>query len=125
MRSSSRIEQAAGLRVRLVGDLLDQRVVEVRHVHQLRPRPLQRRAELGEEVPHPRLAAGDAVGLEQAHLRPAQPEGVADDVVDLLDGRDVVVDEPQRLAPQRLEQAVADEGLDLRRITTGFMPSAA
>ena len=61
----------------------------------------------------PCLAAGDAVGLEQAHLRPAQAEGIADDVVDLLDARDVVVDEPERLAPERLEQPVADEGLDL------------
>ena len=61
----------------------------------------------------PCLAAGDAIGLEQAHLRPAQAEGITDDVVDLLDARDVVVHEPERLAPERLEQPVADEGLDL------------
>ena len=61
----------------------------------------------------PAVAAADPVGEERAHARPAQPGAEADRVVDLLDGRDVVGDEPQRLAPQRLEQAVGDERVDL------------
>ena len=53
-----------------------------------------------------------------------RPGAVADRVVDLRDGRDVVVDEPERLAPERLEQAVGDEAVDLacaRR--SGCMPT--
>ena len=90
----------------------------------LRPRPGQRRAELRHEVPHARLAAGDPVGEERAHAAPAQPGAEADGVVDLLDRGDVVVDEPQRLAPQRLEQPVGDEPVDLRRSRSGRMPTA-
>ena len=105
--------QAVRLLVRLIGDQVDQLVVELRHVHQLGPRPFQRRTELRHEVAHAGLAAGDAVDLEHAHLRPAQAEGVAHDVVEFFDGGDAVLDQPQRLAPRRLEQAVADEGLDL------------
>ena len=64
-------------------------------------------------MPHPALAAGHPVGEERAHDRPPQPGAVADRVVDLRDGRDVVVHEPQRLAPERLEQPVGDEAVDL------------
>src|SRR3546814_17937732 len=46
-------------------------------------------------------------------LGPAQAEGIAHHVVELLDGRDVVLDQPQRLAPHGFEQPVADESLDL------------
>ena len=42
-----------------------------------------------------------------------RPGAEADRVVDLLDRRDVVGDEPQRLAPERLHQAVGDERVDL------------
>ena len=83
------------------------------NVRQLRPRPLERRPELREEVPHAVLAARDPVGEERAHLRPAQAGAEADRVVDLLGRGDVVVDEPERLAPERLEQAVGDEAVDL------------
>ncbi len=104
---------AVRLRVRLRHDLVDERAVELRHVHELGPRPFQRRAELVHEMAHARLAAGDAVGHEGAHLRPAQTEGIADDVVDLLGRGDVVVHEPKRFAPERLQQPIADEGVDL------------
>src|SRR3546814_15822978 len=36
-----------------------------------------------------------------------------DRVVDLLGGGDAVADQPERLAPHRLQQAVGDEGFDL------------
>ena len=75
--------------------------------------PRERRPELGHEMAHARLAAGDPVGLEQAHLGPAQAEGIADHVVEGLDVADVVLDQPEGLAPQRLQQPVADEGVDL------------
>ena len=45
-----------------------------------------------------------------AQRRPA-PKRIASSIS--LDRRDVVVHEPQRLAPQRLEQAVGDEAVDL------------
>ncbi|MDE1187855.1 MAG: hypothetical protein PW844_15440 [Pantoea sp.] len=104
---------ALGLLVGLLADLFDQRVVEIDNIGELRPGPGEAGAELGEEMPHARFAAGDPVGLEQAHLRPAQAEGIADDVVQRLDGADIVLDQPERLAPQGFQQAVADEGLDL------------
>ena len=56
---------------------------------------------------------GDAVRQERAHLRPAQAGAEADRVVDLLDRGDVVVNEPQRLAPEGLEEPVGDEAVDL------------
>ena len=105
--------EPARLRVGLRGDLVDELVVELRDVGQLRPRPLQRGAELLEEVTHAFLAAGDAVRQERPHLRPAQTRPEPDRVVDLRHRGDVVVDEPERLAPERLEQPVGDEAVDL------------
>src|SRR5207249_4248114 len=55
----------------------------------------------------------DPVREERAHEGPAQAGAVADRVVHLLDRRDTVVDEPERLAPERLEQPVGDEAVDL------------
>ena len=104
---------ARRLLVGLGDDAVEQLVGQLRHVGQLRPRPLQRRPELGHEVPHAALAAGDPVGEERAHERPAQPGAVADRVVDLPDRRDAVVHEPERLAPERLQQPVGDEAVDL------------
>ncbi len=104
---------AAGLLVGLRRHPVEQLVRQLRDVHELRPRPLQRRPELREEVPHPRLAARDPVREERAHEGPAEPRPVADRVVDLGDGRDLVVHEPERLAPERLEQPVGDEAVDL------------
>ena len=101
------------LGIRLVGDGVDQLVGELGDVHQLRPRPRERLTELGDEVAHAGLAAGDPVGLEQAHLRPAQTEAVADRVVDLFGGGDAVVDHPERFTPDRFEEAIGDEGVDL------------
>ena len=63
---------------------------------------------------HPRVAARDPVGQERAHVGPAQPCSVADRIVDLRDGGNVVVDQPERLAPERLEEPVGHEPVDLR-----------
>ena len=105
--------EPARLCVRLGGDRFHQLVGQLGNVGQVRPRPLERRPELAEEVAHSLLAAGDAVGEEGAHERPAQAGAVADRVVDLLDRRDPVVHEPERLAPERLEQPVGEEAVDL------------
>ena len=105
----------AGLLVRLRLEPVEELVRHLWHVGQLRPRPLKRRPELRHEVPHPVLAAGDAVDLERPHDRPAEARAEADRIVDLLDRCHPVVDEPERLAPERLEQAVGDEAVDLRR----------
>ena len=77
------------------------------------PGELEGRPELGHEMAHAGLAARQPVGEEGAHRRPAQPRAVADGVVDLVHGGEVIGDQPQRLAPQRLEQAVGDEAVDL------------
>ena len=103
----------ARLGIRLRTDRVEQFIGELRHVHELRPRPLERRAELGHEVAHARLAAGDAIDEERAHERPAQSRAETHRVVDLLGGGDAVVDEPQGLAPQCLHQSVGDEAVDL------------
>ncbi len=63
-----------GLRVRLCPDLLDKRVVEIDHVGEFRPGPFEAGAELGEEVPHARFAAGDAISLEETHLAQRMPK---------------------------------------------------
>ena len=52
-------------------------------------------------------------GEERAHQRPAQAAPVNHGGVDLLGGGDIVVDEPQSLAPQSLHQPVGDEADDL------------
>ena len=80
---------------------------------ELGPGQLEGGSELSEEVAHAGLAPGDAVGQERAHEGPAQARAVADRVVDLACRGDPVVDEPERLPPQSLEQAVGDEAVDL------------
>ena len=102
----------AGLRVRLVGDGLYQLVGQLRYINQLCPGPFQARSKLRYEMRHSGLAAGHAIGLEQAHLRPAQAKAETDGVVDLLGGGDAVFHQPQRLAPDGLEETVGDKGLD-------------
>ncbi len=108
------------LRVRLRRHGLDQLVGQVRHVHQPGPGPFQTGPELRDEMAHPRFAARDPVILEQAHLRPADAEAVADHVVDLFRCGDAVADQPQRLAPDRLKEPVAnmcvDLGADVQRV---------
>jgi hypothetical protein len=94
---------------------VEQVVGQLGDVDQLRPRPLQGGPELGHEVAHAGLAAGDAVGEERPHEAPSQPGAEADGVVDLGHGRDAVVHQPERLAPQRLEETVGDEAVDLGR----------
>ena len=103
---------AARLLVGLRHDLVEQLVGQLGRL-QLGPGQLQGRAELGHEVAHALLAAGDAVDQEIAHERPAQPGAEADRVVELLGGRHVLVDQVQRLAPHRLHQPVGDEAVDL------------
>ncbi len=78
---------AGGLVVGLARDGLDQLIGELRS-DQLGPGQLQRRAELVQEMPHARLAAGHAIDQERAHERPAQTRAVADRIVDLGRGRD-------------------------------------
>ena len=117
--------KAARLVIRLCGELRDQLVRELRHIGELRPRPLERRSELLQEVTHSFLAARDAVRHEGAHLRPAQARGVPDRVVDLLDGRDVVVHEPQRPRHSASSRRSATKPSISFRTRRGFMPSDA
>ena len=118
--------RVASLQVRLIDNAVQQLVGQVGNIHQLRPRPLEGRAELGHEVAHAGLAAGDAVHQERPHETPAQARPEADRVIDLFGRCDAVVHQPQRLAPQRLHQAVGDEAVDLlaqaqRAHTDGFV----
>src|SRR6202042_3259324 len=105
--------QAGRLLFRLSGDLLDQSLVEVDDVGEFGPRPFEAGAELGEEMAHAGFAARDAVGLKQTHLPPTQAKGIADHIIQRLDVADIVLDQPERLAPQRFEQSIPDKGLDL------------
>ena len=61
---------------------------------------------------HAGLAPGQPIGLEHAHLRPAQAEGITDGVVDFADRRNAVMDQPEGLAPQRFLQPVGNESVD-------------
>ena len=115
----------ARLRVGLACDQVHQLVSELGHVGQLRPGPLQAGAELRHEVLHPRLAARDAVGLEQAHLAPPQAKAHADRLVDLFGRGDAVLDQPQRLAPHGFQKAVGDMGVDLLAHMQGKHADAA
>jgi len=112
----------ARLLVALARDRLDQLVGQL-GADELGPRPFHRGAELVEEMPHPLLAARQAVNEERAHERPAHPCAKADRVVDFRSRRDAVVDQPQRLAPHRFHQAVAamNPSISLRTWRT-FMP---
>src|SRR3984957_13109298 len=107
--------QAGRLLVRLSGHLLDQSLVEVDDVSKFGPRPFEAGAELSEEMAHAGFAARDAVRLKQTHLRPTQAKGIADHIIQRLDIADIVLDQPERLAPQRFEQPIPDESLDLAR----------
>ena len=61
---------------------------------------------------HPAFAARDAIGLEQPHLRPSQPEPQPDRLVDFFCRRNVVLDQPQGLAPDRLQKPIRDMRVD-------------
>ncbi|MET4037930.1 hypothetical protein ABMB68_009470 [Bradyrhizobium sp. RT4a] len=50
---------------------------------------------------------------ERFHDRPSQPEGVADRVIDLLDRGQVIVHQPEHLAPHCLLEPVCDEAVYL------------
>ncbi len=91
-----------------VHHIVDQFVGQFRR-RQVGPRQLQGRAELCHEVTHAGVATGQGVGQERAHERPAQTGAKTDGVVDFTGGRHTVVDQVQRLAPQRFEQTVGDE----------------
>ena len=101
------------LRVRLPRDQINKGLVKIGHIHQLGPGPFQCRTELRHEMLHPRFATGNAIRLEQAHLRPPDAKAIADGVVDLFRGGDAVLDQPERLAPDSFEQTVGHMGVDL------------
>ena len=75
-------------------------------------------------MPHPGLAPSNPVGLEQAHLRPAQAKAIADGVVDFLGGGDAVLDQPQSLAPDSLKETVGDMGVDFLADMQGIAADA-
>ncbi len=71
---------------------------------------MQAGPELLQEMLHPGLAPRRAVGLEQTLLCPAQSEAMGHDVVDLAGGGNAILDQPQGLAPDSLQQSVPDMG---------------
>jgi hypothetical protein len=64
----------ARLRVRLGGDQAHEVVVELGDIGQPRPGPFEAGPELGHEMLHPRLAARDAIGLEQPICAQRRPK---------------------------------------------------
>ena len=87
------------LGIALRADPVEQLVGEVGDVHQLGPRPFQRRPELGHEMAHSSLAAGDAVDQERPHEAPPQPGAEAHRVVDLGGRGHAIVHQPEGLTP--------------------------
>ena len=85
--------------VRLSGNFIDQLCSQLGNVRKFAPRARQCGSKLSKEVLHTRVATGDAIGLEQTHLRPAQTKAVAHDLIDLLSGSNVVSHQPQGLTP--------------------------
>ena len=79
-----------------------------------RPGKAEGRPELLEKMLHPRFPAREAVEEEGAHDAPAKTGAVGDRLIDLPGGGDPVVDEVEGLAPDRFEEAVRDECVDLR-----------
>ncbi len=129
-RFSSRMRSARGSRRRRIarptgGDLVDQFVGQIDDIHQLGPGPGQAGAELGDEMAHAGFAAGDAIGFEHAHLRPAHAEGIADHVVERFRCRRYRPGSAKALAPDGFEQAVADKGFDFLLEDHAFMPIGA
>ena len=74
---------------------------------------------------HPGFATGNAIGLKQAHLRPAKTKAKADNVVDLFGCGYIVMHQPKRLAPDGFEQAVPDMGVDFLADADRFQPGLA
>ena len=110
---SSRMLRPAACASGLGGDAVGKLVGQLRPLD-ARPGEGEGRAELLQEVAHPRSPAREAVEEEGAHDAPAKPGAVGDRFVDLRGGGDPVVDEVEGLAPHRFEEAVGDERVDLR-----------
>ncbi len=70
-------------------------------------------AELLEEVSDACLASRQTIKQEGTHNAPAQAGTVGDRLVDLVGRGDTVIDQVQGLPPNRLEQPVGDESIDL------------
>ncbi|MNN16644.1 hypothetical protein D3C81_1297920 [compost metagenome] len=91
-----------------VHHIVDQFVGQFRR-RQISPWQLQCRAKLRHEVAHTGITAGQSVGQERAHERPAQTGTKTDRIVNFASGCHAIVDQVQRLTPQRFKQAVSDE----------------
>ena len=103
---------AAGLDRRALDHALGKLRRQLRRL-QLGPGQLQGRAELLQHVRHAGIAAGQVEGQAGAHEGPAQAGAAGDGGVDLIGRRHAVGDQVQRLAPDRLLQAVGDVARDL------------
>ncbi len=57
---------------------------------------------------HASFAARCPVGFKEPFLGPTQSEAVGHDVVDLLSRRHAILDEPEGLSPDGLQQAISD-----------------
>ena len=99
------------LRVGLAREFFNKVAGQLRNIGQLRPRQLQRRSELPQEMAHSAAAAAESECQESPHERPSDSASESHRVVNLLRRRNVVARQPQRLAPQRLHQAVGDEAV--------------
>ena len=103
---------AVCLFIRLGGDLVEQGIIQLRHIHQFCPGPFQGRPKLFHEMPHAAFAAGNTIGHECAHLGPAQPGPQTHSLVNFTDGGDAILDQPQSLTPQGFHQAIRDKAVN-------------
>ena len=77
------------------------------------PKPLLHRRELPHETANAVLAAGEMVGQERPHQRPAQARTFGHGGVDLLGGSDALFEQMDRLPENRRLEPVGDVAEDL------------
>ena len=112
LASISATRPAVGLGLAALDEALLQRVVPFGKF-EIGPGQFERRVELLDEVAHAAGAAGHMIGQERAHEGPAHAGRIDDRIVDIAGRADILVEDVQRLAPQRFLQAVADIAVDL------------
>ena len=92
--------QCARLRVTLIADHFDKVIRQLRHIHQLGPRPLETRAEHREHRAHATLATRKVERLHCAHLRPTQARTICDCGVEFFGRCDTILEKPQSFTPE-------------------------
>ena len=76
-------------------------------------------------MPHARFPTGHAIGLKQSHLRPANAKTIANSIINLFGSGYAIFDQPEGLAPDRLQKTICDMGVNLFAHPQGIHPHLA